>query len=221
MKIHEVEQGTEEWLALRCGIPTASEFRNLVTPKWKVRTGAGVDTYLARKLAERWRGSPLTSWSGGSMEQGSLLEGEAVPYFEIETGQSVERVGFVTTDDGRWGCSPDGLLSGGGGGIEIKCPEPHTQVKYLLAGVCPEEYVAQVQGSMLVTESATWTFFSYCRGFPDLILVIERDEDAMEALADALEEFSERLDNGYGMLMDLFGRQPNTSDFDESGSLGL
>ena len=32
MIIHEVEQGSGDWLKLRLGIPTASEFDKIITP---------------------------------------------------------------------------------------------------------------------------------------------------------------------------------------------
>jgi len=220
MKIHRMVQGSDEWLSARAGIPTASEFSNLVTPAWKARTGEMVETYLSKKLAERWRGEPLPGWGGGSLEQGSLREEEAIPYFEVQSGLEVERVGFITTDDGRWGCSPDGMLKGRNG-LEVKCPEPHTQIRYLLAGVLPAAYATQVQGSMLVTQAQAWTFFSYCRGLPDLILTVNRDEKAIAALAEALTSFCERLDEGYARLVSLYGGPPPTTADDESGSLGF
>jgi Na+/alanine symporter len=63
MKIHEAGQGSVEWMQARSGIPTASEFDALVTPKWKVKTGDGPKTYLAKKLAEWWLGGPLASFN--------------------------------------------------------------------------------------------------------------------------------------------------------------
>ena len=56
MIISKHPQGSIEWMQARAGIPTASEFDNLVTPKWEVRTGQMPKTYLARKLAEWWQG---------------------------------------------------------------------------------------------------------------------------------------------------------------------
>ena len=35
MKIHNVEQGTEAWFDLRLGMPSASKFKDIVTPKGK------------------------------------------------------------------------------------------------------------------------------------------------------------------------------------------
>ena len=74
MKTHDVTQGTAEWLAVRAGIPTASELDQLISPTGRLRTGDMPNAYLCRKLAERWTGYPLQSYSGGAMEQGSILE---------------------------------------------------------------------------------------------------------------------------------------------------
>jgi len=211
VKVHQLEQGSVESLRLRTVIPTDSEIRQLVTSTWKRRTGQAVEAYLSRKLAERWRKAPLVGWGGGAMEQGSLREDEAIAYFGILTGQRVRRVGFITTDDGAWGCSPDGLL-GDGTGAEIKCPEPHTHVRYLLDGNLPDDYQAQVQGAMLVTGAPTWWFMSFCRSFPALLLSVKRDEEAMAALSETLALFCERLDAGFARLVELFGSQPDEED---------
>ena len=207
MKIHAVEQRTPEWFRLRAGIPTASEFHSLVTPKWKVRTGEVVETYLAKKLAEKWRGDPLPGWSGSAMEQGTFLEPEAIPFFEIRTRCKIRPIGFITSDDGKIGCSPDGLFSDESG-IEIKCPAPNTQVRYLLKGAIPDEYQAQIQGSLFVTGASHWTFFSYSREFPPLILEARPIPEAFEALRQALEAFCERLEAGYERLRELYGETP-------------
>jgi YqaJ-like viral recombinase domain len=207
MKIHPAEQGSVEWGMARAGIPTASEFDNLITPKWEVKKGKGPYTYMTKKLAERWRGTPLLSFRSLSMEFGNILEDEAVPWYELQHNVEIQRVGLVTTDDGKIGCSPDGLL-GDDGGIEIKCPEPHTHVDYLLNGELPDDYSAQVHGAMLVTGRPVWTFMSYCRGFPTFILEVQRDDKIQEALQEALDAFVERLDDAWEMLVNLNGGPP-------------
>lgn len=206
MKIHYMKQGSTEWFAIRAGMPTASEFGSLVTPLWKPREGAGVETYLMEKLAERWLSQAIVSFSGGAMEQGKILEEEAVPYYELTASETIQRVGFVTSDDPRCGCSPDGLLADGG--IEIKCPQPHTHVGYLLANTLPKDYAAQVHGGMLVTGAASWKFMSYCRGFPPLLLTIKRDNSIIDRLRASLNDFNKRLDTTYEQLLQLNGGPP-------------
>jgi hypothetical protein len=215
MKIINVLQNSPEWLTARAGIPTASEFHNLVTPAGQIRKGETVETYYCRKLAERWFGGPLPSnYSGGGLEQGTLRQNEAVGYYETVYDRKIKAVGFITTDDGRIGCSPDGMFDDGTG-IEGKCPDLHTQVKYLLKGELPTEYVAQVQGCMFVTGAPRWVFVSRSPILPMLVLTVERDEAFIESLHRAIEVFLMRLDEGYKRLVALNnGQDPNVVDPD-------
>lgn len=213
MKIHDVQQGSVDWAILRSGIPTASEFDALVTPKFEVRKGEMPKSYLAKKIAEWWQGGPLVSFNSFDMEQGQILEKEAIPWYELEYNETITRVGFISTDDGRVGCSPDGLLADGG--IEIKCPACDTHVKYLLNGELPPEYAAQVHGSMYVTGAPWWKFLSYRRHFPKLLLTIPRDEEIQSRIAEALDGFLEKFEAAQATLTRLNGgprrRQPPTA----------
>jgi len=200
MKIHDVKQGTAEWLACRAGIPTASELDSLVSPTGKIRTGETPHTYLCRKLAERWQGFPLPSFSGGVMEQGAILESEALPYFQLTRGVAVERIGFITTDDGSFGCSPDGLLPDGSG-LEIKCPQPPNHLRWLLAGVLPPDHALQCHGGMYATGAKRWTFLSYCRGFPEFVVEVEHDPIIHDTIADALADFGDSMDSAWKRLI--------------------
>jgi hypothetical protein len=203
MKIHDVQQGSLEWQQLRLGIPTASEFDNLVTPEWKVRTGDMPKTYLAKKVAEAWLGLPIGDAFTWEMEQGTLLESRAIPWFELEYDVAIQQVGFITTDDGRIGCSPDGLLTNSG--LEVKCPAIHTHVRYVLAGDVPKDYRAQVQGSMLVTGFPTWNFLSYRRGVPPLVVAVQAEDKAQKALHEALTAFLEQFDAALAKLVRMNG----------------
>lgn len=206
MKIIECQQGSPEWVAARLGIVTASELDALISPLWKVRTGDGPQTYLATKIAERWRGAPIQDFHGGAMEQGAMLEEEARAWYELDQSKTVKQVGFITTDDGKMGCSPDGLMDDGG--IEIKCPMPHTHVGYLLDGELPAKYRAQVYGSLLVTGLPRWRFMSYCRGFPPLLLTIEADEKIQSAIREAVIAFQTRFDEAWAAIESRNGGPP-------------
>lgn len=207
MIIHPAPQNSLEWLQARSGVLTASEFSELVDTKFEMRTGEMPKTLLARKLAEKWLGHPLPGWTTVDMEIGTMLEEEAIPYFSLETGQEVQRVGLVTTDDGRAGASPDGLI-GKDGGLECKCPRAETHVKYLLAGKVPNDYLAQVHGGMFVTGRDWWKFMSYSRHLPALILHVEADEEIQLALGTAIEKFLGALDAGYDRLCEINGGPP-------------
>lgn len=223
MKIHQPQQGSLEWRKLRAGIPTASEFDALVTPDGKVRTGEMPKTYMALKLAERWLGHPVVTYQGGgSAFQGSLKEEEAVPALSIITERKIvnvsrpdedfKRVMFITDDEGSMGCSPDGMFEDGNGGAEIKSPNVERHCKYLMEGTFPKDYVAQVQGSMLVTGAAEWVFVSYARNIPPLIMTIKRDEEFIETLATAIRKFNAGLAYEFNRLVELNGGPPRRNN---------
>lgn len=193
MKIHEVSQKTLDWMQLHVGLPTASGLHNLVTPEFEIRKGEMARSYMHLKLAEAWLQRPVLELSTFSIEQGEITETEARPFFELETNQKVGEVGFITTDDGLFGCSPDGLIRGDSG-LEIKCPSAQMHVKYLVQGTLPKEYAAQVHGSMYVTGFKRWSFLSYRRNFPPLILEVKRDEEIMGKIGEALIAFHSQFD---------------------------
>ncbi len=207
MKIHDCKQGELAWAKLHFGIPTASGLDNLLTPEFELRKGELPKTYVYKKVAEKLQGRPLIDLGSSSfmLEQGMIVEEEARPWYALEYDKKIKEVGFITTDDGRFGCSPDGLIpcsACGYGqndvhvlncdlcmGLEIKSPAAHTHVKYLVNGALPKEYACQVMGSMFATGFKKWIFVSYRRGFPALVLEIHRDERAMSMIRAAINQF--------------------------------
>lgn len=210
MKIHtQFQQNSTEWLVAKSGKVTASELDALISPTWKVRTGDGVKTYLHKKLAEVWIGGNLPSLNGiFDMEIGKILEEEAKPFYTALTGEKITDAAFIETDDGRCGCSPDGLI-GEDCGIEIKCPRMETHIGYLLEGELPKDYHAQVYGSMYFSERPRWKFMSYRRNFPPFIIEVKRDEEIMSAIGSALERFYEVFDDAMESLIKTNGGPPN------------
>ena len=123
--------------------------------------------------------------------RGTEMEPEAVAAYESKTGHAVTGVGLCIHDSGHFGASPDGLvyqdftrLCGNvlvtdttlSHGLEIKCPEGKTHLRYLRAGTIPDEYLCQVHCQLAVTGCAFWDFFSYHPNLPPLLVRIERDE---------------------------------------------
>lgn len=212
MTIHrEFEQNSLQWLQARCGLATASDFDSLVTPKWKVREGEMVASYVALKVAERWTGGIINDIGSWAMEQGHLLEDEGIPWAEVKLDQDIERVALITSDCGRFGCSPDGII-GERQGVEMKCLQPVHHTKLLLNGKVPDEYLPQIQGGMFVTGWESWRFIAYSKRFPKLILTVERDAKAQEAIAEALALFCARVDLAYERLVALNGGPPYRSE---------
>lgn len=187
----DVQQGTQEWQDARAGIPTASNFSKILTSTGKPSTQR--EKYLYTLAAERIIGKSMESYKNASMERGQELEAEARALFEIVKDVTVETVGICFKDDSMTiGGSPDGLV-GEDEGLEIKCPESHTHVGYLLAGVLPTEYFQQVQGNLFVTGRKRWWFMSYYPGLKPLIVPVERDEKFIDILDAELIKFNAEL----------------------------
>lgn len=192
IQIIDCIQGTPEWFAARAGIPTASEFSTVMA---KGKDGGASVTrakYLRQLAGEILTGEPAPEgYSNAFMERGKELEDEARSLFAFMRDEEPIRVGFVR--NGNAGCSPDSLL-GDKAGLEIKVAIPAVQIDRLQRGTLPAEHVAQVQGSLWVTERETWSFVSYCPKLPPLILTINRDEAYIANLAKSVAAFNEELE---------------------------
>lgn len=185
MIIHDFEQYSPAWWQARLGIPTASRFKDIYTSTGKASTSA--DAYMNTLLAEYLANKPLESFESDWMKRGMEMEAEARSYYELVKNVELEQVGFVTNDTHTVGCSPDMM------GLEVKCPAPHTHVKYLIGGKCPAEYVPQVQGSMWICERATWDFESYHPDLPPFIITVERDDKYIKGLEAEIEKFLQKM----------------------------
>lgn len=181
------EQGSAEWLAARCGVPTASCFASVLA-KGEGKTRRA---YLYKLAGEIITGQTAEGYSNAHMERGHELEPDARALYEFTFDVQVEQVGFIR--NGRAGCSPDGLV-GANGGVEIKTKLPHLMVETILRGDVPPEHVAQVQGSMWVAEREWWDFNAYWPGFPLFTVRAKRDEAYIRTLAAAVDTFCEELD---------------------------
>jgi hypothetical protein len=203
---HTVEPQSREWFLLRLGIPTASEFHKIVTPTGKISKQS--DDYAHTLLAELMLGHPIdddmeTQW----MQRGTELEDSAIKAYEFEVGET-QRGGFVTVDDGSYGCSPDRLV-GEVGILEIKCPKPNTHIGYLLSRSAEQEKTPQIQGQLLVTGRQWVDLMSYHPELPPLIVRVERDEKYIALLGAALREFVGQLAEMRKLLEDRYGPFPD------------
>lgn len=192
MRIIPVQQNTQEWLDARVGVLTASNMDKVITAKTH-KPSTSMDKLCFDSLAEVVLGRSLEDATTAFMERGTLVEEEARLWYEMEHNVDVRRVGLAVRDDGRVGCSPDGLV-GDNGGLEIKCPSAGVHMKYLLAGV--DDYFVQIQGSLWVTGRDWWDFLSYCPGLPPVLLRYEPDKAFIAKLAECAATYLKMFD-GY------------------------
>ena len=81
----DMEQGSEQWLNCRIGIPTSSKFHTIITPSGKITTGETRRTYLMQLLAERLTGELTQTFVSASMERGTNLEPRAKSWYQFTT----------------------------------------------------------------------------------------------------------------------------------------
>lgn len=191
----DIVQGSDAWLESRLGIPTASEFDRIITPKkldpCKSDT---LDRYRNRLLAEWMYGASLEAFDGGWIKRGKELEPEAARWYEMETDVVTTPVGFVALDDGSAGASPDRLV-GEVGLVEFKCPALETHVGYLLEpSSLLAEYRIQHQGQLWVCSDREYVdMVSYYPAFPSVVVRTYRDEIVQAALSKYVPAFVEML----------------------------
>lgn len=196
MKAHAVLQGSDAWRRLRLGIPTSSCFDKIVTPTGRMsvaKDGKGFSQqarkYAHQLVAETLLGRALDDDLDGLrwIVRGKELEPDAAKLYEMMHGCRTLPIGFITTDDGTVGCSPDRLIDGLHAGLEIKCPAPNTHVGYMVDGF--EDYAAQVQGQLFVAEFEWVDRMAFHPELPPVIVRTYRDEPFIKGLASALDAF--------------------------------
>lgn len=206
MKIHPAPQGTGEWLNARLALPTASQFHRIVTPK-TLKLSEQRHAYRHQLLAEWLTGEVQDGVvSTFAMERGTEMQPRARAWYELTTGFMVDEVGLCLSDDESLGASPDGILRGLSRGLEIKCPLPTGCVSYLLGDTkAGDEHKMQVQGGMYVCGFDTWdtlVFSDRLSAIPPVLVTVERDKEAQEALAHGLGLFLSELELAKTFLLE-------------------
>ena len=181
MKIHNFEQRTDEWYAIRKGKMTASNAETIIA------NGKGSETYIYNLMAEYYSSAEKENYINADMQRGIDLEPEAKIEFQFYTGLDIKEVGCVELNEYIL-ASPDGLI-GDNGLIEIKCPNDSIYFKLLLSNNIKPEYIAQMQMQMYVTDRQYCYFVSYNPNFEKSLYIkkINRDEEMIDKLKKGLE----------------------------------
>lgn len=208
IKIYEdLEQGSDEWLAARCGLLTASEMKLIITPTLKVADNDKSRCHLYELLAQRITNYVEPHYVSDDMLRGHEDEIEAkILYNRIF--DPVRETGFITND--KWGFtlgySPDGLV-GDDGLIECKSRRQKYQVQTILSGVVPDEYVIQLQTGLLVSERKWIDFITYSGGLPMMAIRVWPDAAIQDAILKAAAAFenniAQKLNDWDGCMSDI------------------
>lgn len=53
-----------------------------------------------------------------------------------------------------------------------------------------------------------WRFVSYCRGFPSLVVTVERDPDIQDVIDDAMDHFRNHMEEAWAEMIRRNGGEP-------------
>jgi len=200
-KIHNVEQGSDEWFALRTLYPlTASNAQAIGNG------GKGLETLIWEKLTEKYSTAPKVNYTNDDLKRGIELEPVAREMYELETGNKTEIIGFVTNPkiSKLGGASPDGFSEDGL--IEIKC---FADVKHFKAIIeyktkkdfeIETKYIWQMQMQMLFTERKWCDFVTYNPNLSQSLLIkrVFEDKKIQKEIIEGLkvgEEIYKKIEN--------------------------
>lgn len=181
-------------MAVRRGIPTASEFKRIITPA-KAQYSTDADLYAADLLSESL--GCYRKQVGDEIEdvaRGHRLEDEARRWLKLRHSWKIEQLGFCLSDCRRYGYSPDGRLEDKRI-LEIKAPDVKTLIKWKLKGGIPREHLPQVHGGMVVTDAPGAVFCAYSEHPLVENMVIEVEPDSYtKKVRECVLRFCDRLD---------------------------
>lgn len=197
MRVVTAEQGTPEWFAARCGVPSGSRFADIMAQGKGGAPSATRASYLAELAIEAVTGVKTEFAATAAMQHGVAMEPLARAAYEARTGEFVDEIGFCLHDTIRCGVSPDGLV-GNAGLIEIKCPQPKTHAEYMRRADAPPAYRFQQQGQLWICEREWNDFVSYLPTAPEncrlIVRRVYRDEQLIKLLEVEITRFNEELE---------------------------
>jgi len=164
MKIHTMEQGTDEWFEVRKGKMTASHAQAIGS------CGKGLETYCWQVVAESFSSGEKEYYTNKDMERGNELEAQAISMYELEKGVTTKAIGFVELNE-NVGASPDRTVEEEGL-AEVKCPNDINFFKALIEKKIESKYEWQMQMQMLVTGRKWCDFVAYNPNFENSLFIM-------------------------------------------------
>lgn len=190
--MHDLIQGTPEWLAARCGSLGASSMGDALA-KTKTGWGSSRANLKARIVTERITGQPVEMFVNAAMQRGTELEPQARAMYSFHSGHDVTEIGIVLHPTIKHShCSPDGLI-GEDGMVEIKCCGAARHIEMLTDSPPEDRYIKQCIWQMACT-GRKWVDLAYFH--PDLpeamqlvIHRIERDDTVITEMENEVRAF--------------------------------
>ena len=218
----DIEQGTDEWHAIRRGIITASVVGLLITAKTiKPASNDTSRSLTASLVAERITGYTEPTHTSADMERGTLDEPYAREVYSEHYAEATE-VGFMVREFNgiRIGYSPDGLV-GDDGLIEIKSRRQKIQLKTILDDEAPLENMAQIQCGLLVSGRKWLDYVSYSGGMPLYVKRVYPDIAWFTAIIEAVAAFEESAEDMHARYLESTAGLPTTERLDHFAEMEI
>lgn len=185
-------QGSDEWLAARCGLITASECKLIITPTLKIANNDKVKMHLYELCAQRITKYVEPSFISDDMSRGNFDEIEARIIYNDKISPVTE-MGFITNDKFGYtiGYSPDSLV-GEDGQIEIKSRKQKFQMQTIATDEIDTDFLIQIQTGLMVSERKWCDFIQYSGGMPMYIKRCYPDDVVQKAIIAATKDFEEK-----------------------------
>ena len=194
LKIHkELEQGSEEWLQIRCGVMSASIMNDILTPTLKISTNEKTRAAVYEISSQR-----LTNYVPPQFWTDSMLRGVDDEVYArdlySENIAPVEEIGGMLREFefGSIWYSPDGLVLDDGL-IEVKSRRQGLHFKTIAEGEVPKEHILQCQAALLISGREWIDYISICRGMPLFIKRITPEAKYQDAIINACTEFESKV----------------------------
>jgi exodeoxyribonuclease (lambda-induced) len=193
-------QGTDAWLEARRGVITGSRCKDSRDKLKSGQPSKACTLYAMDTARERCGGRVLPTYANAAMRMGTEQEPLARAAYETETGRVVIEAGFITTDDGRFGVSVDGLV-GAHGMVEIKTMVSSDTLFMAVVARDLSAYIDQINMNLWLLgrkwcDLILWAPDLEAIGRHITIIRIDRDDNAIDALESDLLAF-DRLVEGY------------------------
>lgn len=208
MAWHDVDQNTDEWLALKLGQPGSSSASTFM---------AHLGKYFgepAQKLALRYaleivtgRASANDGYRSAHMDRGHAQEPQAIALYEQQYFCTVTNGGYY--DCGDWGDSPDGHVDGDGL-VEVKSVIASVHDANIRRGKPDPAYKWQLL-THLDASGRDWVdFVSYCEDYPEwdqLCVYRVLAKDVQEELAQLRERRGQFIELIKAKVAEINGRR--------------
>lgn len=198
------DQRSLEWHQARAGKVTGTTLGRAVgSPKVQ-------ETFMYELLAEMMSETMPDDLNVPAVVRGRNMEPFAIAQAKEDLELVFEPAGFCMSElIPGFGLSPDNVVKKFGyitGGLEIKCPDTKTHLKYIVEDTIPKEYRHQVLAPFVASDRVAWWYFmSYddrCYERPTFYKKVEFEEVEEEVLKirEDLKVFLEKLNKAHLQL---------------------